>query len=300
MSLRIIYFRQILLTVFLIICYQNEVYSQETDISTENQSGMFVGISLGPSQSHIMNVGTLSVSELLSFKKNSFFGSVEFGYFFSEYIGLSSGISFISYRTKLTLDTYQIKFNSTDLENESYERRVSGSGIKEVHNIDLLSIPFCINLRSPLNETIGFFLQTGVNMAVPISKNYKSNGTFTYKGYYSAYNVLLENLPAYGFPTKKSIETNGELELKPFGFNATVSAGFDFLIKNNIQIAVAACYDKSLSNISEYSSPDKFQLSSDPEKINSFMGGSSKATAQSMGLKIIFRYYLKLKKVESL
>jgi hypothetical protein len=111
---------------------------------------------------------------------------------------------------------------------------------------------------------------------------------------------LLENLPAYGFPTNKSIETDGELELKPFGFNATASAGFDFFIMNNIQIAIAACYDRSLSGISNYSLPDNFQLSSDPEKINSLMGGSSKATVQAIGLKIALRYYLKLKKVESL
>jgi hypothetical protein len=292
--------RQILLTAFLIICYQNEVFSQETDISAENQPRMFVGISLGPSQSHIINVGTLSVSELLSGKKISFFGSMEIGYFFSNYFGLSSGIGLNSYKTQLTLDTYQNKFNTIDNENESYERRVSGSDIKEVQKIDFLSIPFCINLRLPFNETIGFFLQTGVNMAVPIIRDYNSSGTFTYKGYYPAYNVLLENLPAYGFPSNKSIDTDGELELKPFGFNVTASAGFDFYIQKKIQIAVAACYDKSLSNISEYSSPDKFQLSSDLEQINSLMGGSSKATAQSMGLKIIFRYYLKLKKVESL
>jgi hypothetical protein len=293
MSLIIIYIRKILLTVFVIICSQHDIFSQGTDISTEINPRMFVGISLGPSQSHIINVGTLSVSELFSSEKNSFFGSVEAGYFFSKYIGLSYGIGLISYKTQLNLDTFQNKFNITDSENESYELRVSGSGIKEVQNIDLLSFPFCINLRLPFNETIGFFLQTGVNMAVPISKNYKSSGTFTYKGYYPAYNVLLENLPAYGFPSNKSIDTDGELELKPLGFYATASAGFDFFIQKKIQIAVAACYDKSLSNISEYSSPDKFQLSSDPEQINSLMGGSSIATAQSMGLKIIFRYYLK-------
>jgi len=293
MKLRITYIKQILILAFMIICYRHEVFSQETDINTENQPGMFVGISLGPSQSYVKNVGTLSVSELLSFKKNSFFGSLEFGYFFSKNIGLSSGISFISYKTQLTLDTYHNEFNTTDSENESYERRVTGSGIIEVQNIDFLSIPFCIDLRLPFNETIGFFLQTGVNMAVPISKNYNSSGTFTYKGYYPAYNVLLENLPVYGFPSNKNINTDGELELKPFGFNATASAGIDLFLTDNIQIAVAACYDRSLSSISNYSLPDNFQLSSDPEQINSLMEGSSKATVQSMGMKIIFRYYLK-------
>ncbi len=292
MKLRIIYIRQILLTVFLIICYQYEAFSQETDISTGKQPGLFVGLSLGPSQSHIINEGTLSVSELLSSKKNSFSGSVEIGYFFSKYIGLSSGIGFISYKTQLTLDTYHSTFNDIDSENESYELQVSGSDIKEVQNVGFLSIPFCINLRLPFNEKIGFFLQTGVNLAVPLSKNYKSSGTFTYKGYYPAYNVLLEDLSAYGFPSNKSSYTEGELELKPLGFNAIASAGFDFFIQKKIQIAVAACYNKSLSNISEYTSPDKFQLSPDADQINSLMGGSSKVSAQFVGVRLSFRYYL--------
>ncbi|NQU81009.1 MAG: outer membrane beta-barrel protein [Bacteroidetes bacterium] len=291
MSLRIIYIRQILFTVFVIICSQHDIFSQGTDISTENQPGMFVGLNLGPSQSQIINEGTLSVPKLFSNKKNSYFGSIEVGYYFSNNFGLSSGIGFNSNKTQFILDTYQNTFNTTDSENESYERRVSGYGIKEVHNIDFLSIPFCINLRSPLNETIGFFLQTGVNMVVPISKNYTSSGTFTYKGYYPAYNILLENLPDYGFPSNKSIDTDGELELKPYVFNATASAGFDFFIQKKIQIAVAAIYNKSLSNISEYSSYDKFQLSTDADKINSLMGGSSQVSVQSVGVRLSFRYY---------
>ena len=119
------------------------------------------------------------------------------------------------------------------------------------------------------------------------------SGTFTFKGYYPAYNVLLEDLPAYGFPSDVISASKGELELKPFDVNMIASAGFDFFVQKNIQLAVAAFYSKSLSNISAYSSSDTFRLSSDVNQINSFMGGRSNATVQSMGIKISFRYYLK-------
>ena len=45
----------------------------------------------------------------------------------------------------------------------------------------------------------GFMIQGGVNMAIISKNSYTSTGTFTYKGYYPAYNVLLENLPNYAF-----------------------------------------------------------------------------------------------------
>jgi hypothetical protein len=255
--------------------------------------GLFVGLSLEPSQSQIINTGTLSVSDMIISKKASFSGIADAGYFFSNYFGLSSGIGYTSYSTQLTLGIYQNKFTTTDSENESYERRVSGSGIREIQKIGLFTIPFCINLRLPLNKTIGFFLQPGINLSVPIRKKYTSNGTFSYSGYYPAYNVVYTNLPAYGFPSNMSLDTDGELKLKPFLINAVASAGFDFFVLKKIQLAIASYYEKSLSNISDYTSPDKFQLSSDISQINSMMGGTSKTKTQSVGLKLSFRYYLK-------
>ena len=110
---------------------------------------------------------------------------------------------------------------------------------------------------------------------------------------YPAYNVLLEDLPAYGFPSNVSSVSKGELELKSFDVNMIASAGFDFFVQKKIQIGIGAFYSKSLSNISAYSSTDKFQLSSDVNQINSLMGASSNVSVQSMGILISLRYYLK-------
>ena len=84
----------------------------------------------------------------------------------------------------------------------------------------------------------------------PVSKKYTSKGTFTYKGYYPAYNVLLENLPAYGFPSNYKSAVDGELDIKPINVNAIAATGFDFFLQKNIQIGVMATFSQSLSNIS--------------------------------------------------
>lgn len=292
MKFRNIIITQIILIAFLLTGSQYKCYSQQAD-STVVKPGLFVGLSLGPSQTTISNEGTLSVANLVSNSQNSFGGTLEIGYFFSKSIGVSSGLAFTSYQSQLTLGTYQNSFNTTDSENEAYERRVYGTGIKEVQKIGFLSLPVCLNIRLPLNKKIGFFLQSGINLAIPVTKKYTSSGTFTYKGYYPAYNVLLENLPAYGFPSNTYGVTEGALGIKSLNINALVSAGFDFLIQKNIQIGVGVSYSKSLSNISDYASPDKFQLSSDANQINSLMGGSSKTTVQSLGVNVRLRYFLK-------
>jgi hypothetical protein len=293
MKSRIFSLRQILFTAFLVITLQYECFSQEADSSIIRRPGMFIGFSLGPSQTNIIFTETSTVSGLLSGKKNSFTGSLDFGYLFSRYFGLSAGIGYNTYSTQLSLSTYQNTFDAVDSEDEAYELQVSGSGINEEQKISFLSVPVCLNIRLPFSKNIGFFLQPGINLMYPLSKNYKSSGIFTYKGYYPAYNVLLEDLPDYGFPSDLSIESEGKPELKTLSFNAIVSAGFDFLIQNKYQIGVAACYDRSLSGISNYPSYDKFQLTSDVNQINSLMGGSSNTTVEAISIKIVFRYYLK-------
>jgi hypothetical protein len=64
----------------------------------------------------------------------------------------------------------------------------------------------------------------------------------------------------------------------------------------NIQlrgIAVAASYSRSLSTIVNYPSADQFQLSSDIDRINSMIGGCKNSIAESVGLRLAFRYYIK-------
>jgi len=292
MKFRFISNSQLFFLALLLIGSQYDGYSQEAD-TTVVKPGLFVGLSFGPSQSTISNEGMLTVANLVSNSQNSFGGSLEIGYFFSKSIGISSGIGFSSYKSQLELGTYQNKFNTTDSENEAYERQVSGTDIKEIQKVGFLSIPVCLDIRLPLSKKMGFFLQPGLSFAIPVTKKYTSSGIFTYKGYYPAYNVLLQNLPAYGFPGNVNSVTDGSLEIKSLHINALISAGFDFLIQKNIQLGIAAFYSKSLSNISDYPSPDKFQLSSDANQINSMMGGSSNASVQSIGVNIRLRYFLK-------
>ena len=174
---------------------------------------------------------------------------------------------------------------------------VTGSGIQEIQTVDFLSIPVCINFRLPFNQTFGLFLKAGINFSLPISNKYNSSGTFTYKGYYPKYNVWLDSLPAYGFIKNKLVDSKGTLNINKICFNTLLSFGFDVNITNSIQFGLAANFNNALIKESYSSrlanvSPDKFQLTPDANHINSFMEGSSHATAQSVGVEITFRFFV--------
>ena len=279
--------------IMLITINQLRTFSQGTDINLGKKPGIYISFNAGFNKTQIINEGTQNISKLLSTKGSSVSGLVSFGYVLPNGVGFSAGIGYIPYKTELTLDTYQENYTTKDSENESYERRVSGTAIKEEQSIGFLSFPICINYRIPFNEALGLFIEPGISLAVPLSKEYQSSGTFTYKGYYAAYNVLFENLPAYGFASNKSSNAAGELEIKSLVINLTASAGVDYIIKEKVRIGVGLYYTKSLSDISEYTSPENFHLTSNEGQLNSMMGGSSKTTVSSLGIGISLRYYIK-------
>jgi hypothetical protein len=289
-----IYFKPFLIILFLVVCIVNQGHSQTKDTIKKKKPGFYLGVSIGPSQTTIKNTGTASISNLISTSQSAFFGSVEAGYFFSKYLGLSSGIRYISYKSQITLDAYQNSYTTVDSEKDIFEMRVSGKGIKELQTVDLLSIPLCVNLHLPFSKKVGMYFKGGISMAFPMNQKYTSTGTFTYKGFYPAYNDLLENLPAYGFPTDKSVTESGQLKLKSLGVSPIISAGFDYAIQKKMQIAVGFSFINTSLSDNESAMPiDKFQLSPDAEHVNSFSGGSSKISASSVGIEISFKYSLK-------
>ena len=145
----------------------------------------------------------------------------------------------------------------------------------------------------PFSKTGGLFFKGGVNLPFLLNQKYSSSGTFTYKGFYAQYKDLLENLPDYGFPTDKRVAVDALLKLKTMGINPVASGGLDFFIKQKIQIALGIRYNRTILGLNDWpTSTDKFQLSPDAKHINSFVGGSSKTTAQSMGVEFTLRFYL--------
>lgn len=277
----------------LYLLFQTNVQAQTLNNKFSWQHHWFIGVSGVPTQTNISNNGTSVISEVVSTKKNSYCLSVDAGYFFSKYFGLSTGLGLSPYFTRLSLDSYSNSLDTIDSENESYERRISGKYIKENQKIYFLEIPVMINFQCPFSKAIGFYVQSGINLAIPVSKNYSSSGTYTYSGYYPAYNVLLKDIPYEGFKSNVKNDINGELKVKTINPELVASGGFYFCNGKQFQISVGFVYKKMLSDISDYSPVESFQLSTHENQARSFMEGSEKTTAGSMGIIISLRYYIK-------
>lgn len=291
MKLNTYLLKSALLGIVFIYCCNIKGFSQDLKSDDWKQPGLFLGGGAGVAKTQIIDKIDQEIQLTQVNNGNYFVGSIEIGYFFSRYFGLTTGMSYSQYRSNLYIDSYQNQLNTVDIENDPYELRISGNDINELQQFDILSIPLCVNIRVPLGKTVGAYLQTGINFFVPISESYESVGTFTYQGYFPAYNILLENLPEYGFPSDLKIQSEGEPELNPLSFGFVMSLGIDYMLNKRVQLITATYFDRSLSEVLADSQTGDFYLTTNPENINSILGCANKVTIQSFGLKIGIRYY---------
>jgi hypothetical protein len=283
------------LTLIILLAGAPFILAQES-VSVEPNNSLpkfYIGLSGGPclTQEIIDPSGVLT--GLLVTDKNKFSVSADLGYYFSRNLGLITGIEYSLFSSELSLSNYDNSFNTTDADNETFEKRITGSGITEIQNITFLKVPVKLSLRMLPGSRIGLFLNGGINVVLPINSTYEASGTFSYSGYYPAYNVTFSNLPAYGFDSNASVNTKSSMKLQQPFFEGHADAGITCKISGKLQLALSAYYSRSLISISGYKSPDTFQLSSDKNSMSSLIGGSGNVTAQVIGAKVGIRYFFR-------
>jgi len=284
--------KTLLFSFLALILVSIQVLSQGTDVRESKQSKVYFGLNIISAQTKIVNEGIINASALSISNRNSMIGSFEMGYCISRFIIINVGLGYSTYASHFSMDSIGNKFTATDSENESYERRVSGNGIKEDQKIAVLNIPACINFQVPLGEKLGLFMQAGVSFSIPINKSYSSSGQFTYTGYYPAYNVVLQNLPNHDFQSGFKNNVTSDLKLKSFNTDLLASCGIQFYLKQNVQLILGVYYSKSLNDVSGYTKSTDFHISEYANQMNSLMGSTSKATLESLGIRLGVRYYV--------
>jgi len=282
---------RILATLTIMLMIPVTGYSQGTDISSGKKSHFFAGLNVSPGQSIIMNNSSTTITQIKSNGKSSLSAGIEAGFMFSDYIGISSGIGYSSLQSDITLDSYTTNYDTVD-NTESYKRYITGEDITENQKISFLNIPLLVNIQIPLNPAFGFYLHSGINFSIPVGKSYNSSGTFTYEGFYSAYNVRITGVPYEGFEENYSTTDQGELSIKPFNMELIASGGINVTLQEKIQFALGISYNRVLSDISGYQKPTVYKLSSKPDQMKSMMEASNGATASSLGLRISVRFLL--------
>jgi hypothetical protein len=289
------YIKYITLILVLLTAINTIVNSQGTDSrrTYAKKTKLYLGITVSPQKTNINNEKLPASSAMVYKKGTSFNFAIDGGYYFSKIAGISIGAGLTSYSTNLYLDSCSIKYQTTDDELEAYEMRIKGKSISEDQKISFLNVPVCFTLKFPAGKKSGFYLKGGMSFGIPVAKTFKGTGTFTYTGYYSAYPVLLQDLPDHGFPSNLNTPSSGNLKIKSLSPCLVASGGVTYYVNESIQLILGFNFNKSLGNISGYKPDSDFKLSSKANELNSLMAGSSNANTTASGLSIGLKYYLR-------
>ena len=280
------------ISTLLLVILNGEGYSQGTDISASGkQKHFYIGLSPSAGVSSLSISGTSAITGAKPEGKSSFGTTLDLGYSFNSYIGISTGIGFSSVSSAISMDSYSAAFDTTDSEGEKYNRRISGENIHEEQKFSFIKIPLALNLQIPFTKGFGFYVQAGVNFCLPKQMSYNSEGVFSYTGYYSAYNVLISDAGYEGFKNNVQNNTSGELKMKSMYSELFASAGFQINMGKSVSLLIGASYTKMSAGLNNTSS-STFRLSAYPDKMKSIMAGTTSASLSSIGLKLALRIYI--------
>lgn len=203
-------------------------------------------------------------------------------YFFTSSLGVGIGAGYSAYSSKAELTTYSANITSVDDENENFEYRIAASGIKEEQKLTALEIPVFLAYRKSLSEKFGLNGSFGLKFSLPLSATYQcTEGTIETRGYYSAYNVELYNMPNHGFEKVENISYSGDLTTQ-MAYSLFANAGIN-IPAGNIGVNIGVYGSYGLNSILK---PEANQLMVYPMKYQSVTALADKVALISGGLKL--------------
>jgi hypothetical protein len=269
----------VLMSIILFPCFT--LWSQGTSLGDK----LNMTIYLMAGQSSLLNQGASGQGGYSQTAPFALGGGIEFGMRLSKNFRLISGLAYNPYHTNIELTTYTNSYSSTDSENDQFQMQVAGKAISEEQKLACLMVPLKLRFSIPLSGKMVFFISSEIAYSFLIEKSYIGRGVFSYSGYYPAYNITLNNLPEYGFPSDLNVSKMGELEVKPNFIHVAGSAGIILKMNKSLGLMVGLHYHQSLSNIADYQATG-FQLSKNPDDYSSILGSSSGAKTRTMGLQL--------------
>ena len=151
-------------------------------------------------------------------------------YYFTDNIAVRSGIEFNTYSSKYNLNgTFRDSITlSTDINSSKYNKIVAAS-FDSLVSINYLTVPFLVNYTSGKPGKLGFFVEGGIKISIPVKATYTNKGSYNFYGYYPSNATVMQylSLTELGFYDKEDINETGKITMKGFNLAFYGSAGIN-------------------------------------------------------------------------
>ncbi|MDP4210201.1 MAG: OmpA family protein [Bacteroidota bacterium] len=193
--------------------------------------------------------------------------------------GLSAGVNYSFYKA-LRILNYNDSIKTVDADNDQFTLYQKGDNIRETQNASFIDIPVLLRLEYVPFPHFGVYLHAGGYYSSALNAKYNISMTYTAKGYYPKYNVLLHDIDVpnspYFFPTNKPMSGQGSLQVKS-SYGITVAFGLKYKLTPNIALTAGVSSYMGMTNLSAYSKSNWFLVNSN-RSINTLMSRGDKIT----------------------
>lgn len=179
--------------------------------------------------------GTSIVEDIRGVGGTAIGAGLELDYYFSDYIGIGTGLQYNRVSGGFGIDDFQVKYATVD--NAEYERTVTMSNTTEDYTMSNIGIPLLLKFRTYPERKFGIFAQAGILFNLSASATSELSSTVDYEaGRYSMDDgetnnytspVLIGDDKYTLYQTIDSYDNHGTRDAINQHFNALCNQGFD-------------------------------------------------------------------------
>ncbi len=133
------------------------------------------------------------------------------------------GVSEVNFTT--TSDYYFYSAQNVDIDDDPFEMVITGSDLEELIRVQSIDIPIRFRYERKLTNTIGVYVNPGINLSYKMQLRYFGSGTFSYGGYYPQWDVYFEDLPRLNYVNDADESINNDILVREWNWNDVHASG---------------------------------------------------------------------------
>lgn len=186
---------------------------------------------------------------------------LRYSYYLSDSWSIGLGAEYQWYKSTAELNNFGGAYTTTDVENESFEFRYSGSDYKEMQTVKYMNIPVTVQYETSGDDEVRWYIAGGVKAGIAMGGEYETSiANVSTSGYYPQYNAELSGPAFMGFGQFSEINAGKQDLDAKMSWSGTLETGLKQAIGNRgwaylglfVDYGFTKIYDDGSKNLIAY------------------------------------------------
>ncbi len=204
-------------------------------------------------------------------------------YHLSEYMIIGTGVRIHTYGATTSFDQFYAEQEMVDTDGDSYILKTTGTNIKEEYKSTAIEIPIFFRYQKWINSDMILYGATGPVISFLSNPKTTMSGTLNTEGYYSSWNLTIDDVEEYGFYSRDVDESKTDTQLKT-SLGWLFEIGTEYYFSKRLNLALGVFFQPGLTNISNGGTDSS--LMTDAFSYNGTLNGAEKVNLSKIGLRV--------------